>query len=155
MADTRPTKLSFPKAVWLCFLLLFAPSRFGVAEQEDNTARADFKEPPEPEHRSQHVRRAFFKSFMLVVASAATGCISGALLQFTSFSCAPPKTVGWLQIVGACILLWGTLFVRGWEIQTYCGVTLTERVNQWLYRFLYFSGTAMLVFSLAWPACQA
>lgn len=155
MADTRPTKLSIPKAAWLCFLLLFVPSRFEVAEHNDNIARAAYNQAPEPEHRSKHVRRAFFKSLILVVASATMGCISGSLLQLTDFSCAPAKAIGWLQIVGACILLWGTLFVRGWEIQTFCGVTLTERVNQWLYRFLYFVGTAVLVFSLAWPACQA
>ena len=45
-------------------------------------------------------------------------------------------------------MLWGTLFVRGWEIQTYSGVTLVERVNRWLYRALYCSGTALIVASL-------
>lgn len=54
-----------------------------------------------------------------------------------------------LQIVGATVLLWATLFVRGWDIQTFGGVTLTERVNRWIYRLLYCFGTAAFVASLA------
>jgi len=53
------------------------------------------------------------------------------------------------QVFGAGLLLSGTLFVRGWEIQSWSGVTLTERVNQWIYRFLYCTGTAVLIWSLA------
>jgi hypothetical protein len=69
--------------------------------------------------------------------------------------CSTPQTVVWLQIVGAGLLLWGTLFVRGWEIQTYSGVVFTERVNQWLYRFLYCTGTSVIVYSLAFLPCRA
>lgn len=56
-----------------------------------------------------------------------------------------------LQIFGATIVLWATLFVRGWEIQTIGGITLTERVNRWIYRLLYCSGTAAIVASLVLP----
>ena len=52
-------------------------------------------------------------------------------------------------MTGAGLLLWGTLFVRGYDIQTYGGVTLTERVNQWVYRTMYCAGTALLVCSVA------
>jgi hypothetical protein len=49
------------------------------------------------------------------------------------------------------LLLWGTLFVRGWDIQTIGGVTLVERVNHWIYRTLYCLGTAVFIFSLSLP----
>jgi hypothetical protein len=62
---------------------------------------------------------------------------------------APIYLVGVLQVVGAAILLWATLFVRGWDIQTMGGVSLTERVNQWIYRLLYCLGTTVIVVSLA------
>ena len=79
---------------------------------------------------------------------------SGArLILAVLIGCVTTKLISWLQIVGACFLLWGTLFVRGWEIETNCGVTFTERVNQWLYRFLYCVGTAVLVCSLVWTQC--
>jgi hypothetical protein len=55
-----------------------------------------------------------------------------------------------LQIAGALILLCGTLAVRGWDIQTHGGVTLTERVNQWLYRGAYCVGSALVIVALAW-----
>ena len=58
---------------------------------------------------------------------------------------------GGLQIFGATVLLGATLFVRGWDIQSWGGVTLTERVNRWIYRFLYCLGTAVIVASLALP----
>jgi hypothetical protein len=67
--------------------------------------------------------------------------------------CAAAKHITWLQIAGTCLLLWGTLFVRGWDIQSFGGVTLSERVNQWLYRSLYCTGTAALVSSLSWTQC--
>lgn len=153
MADTRPTKLSLVKAIWVCLLLLFSPSRFAKEEEADTKARASLDKISEPTPPSLHVRRAFGKSFLLVATSAALGYFLGITLQFAG--CASSQAIAWLQIAGACLLLWGTLFVRGWEIQTYCGVTLTERVNQWLYRFLYCSGTTVLVLSLAWPTCSA
>lgn len=84
-------------------------------------------------------------------AGRSRGGLSLGLGIGNSLGCSTPKLIAWLQIAGTCLLLWGTLFVRGWNIQTYGGVTLTERVNQWLYRTLYCVGTAVLVSSLAWP----
>ena len=56
-----------------------------------------------------------------------------------------------MQLVAAGILLWATLFLRGWDIQSIGGVTLTERVNQWWFRTAYWTGTAMLAASMMWP----
>lgn len=154
MADTRPTPISFGRAVWLCLLLLLSPGQFARAEQEDNAARENFTGDSSGGVPSYMVvRRAFFVSLALVVASGVFGYLVGTIA--TSVIRATSQGIAWLQIIGACVLLWGTLFVRGWEIQTYSGVVLTERVNQWLYRFLYCGGTAVLVGSLAWQQCQA
>ena len=59
------------------------------------------------------------------------------------------KTPFVLQVAAAILLLWGTLFVGGWDIQSWGGVTLTERVNRWLFRFMYCIGTAAVVVSLS------
>jgi hypothetical protein len=153
MADTRPTPVSFFQAVRLCWQLLFAPQRFVEAEQKDIATRNCYTGGASPPHRAVVVRAAFFKSLALVVVSSAMGFAAAHALH-TVGRCATGETVAWAQIVGASLLLWGTLFVRGWEIQSYSGVLLTERVNQWLYRALYCLGTAVLVFSLAFPACK-
>jgi hypothetical protein len=152
MADTRPTPVSFLTAVRLCVLLLFAPKKLIEAQNKDAIDRNNYTERVEREHSAYIVRRAFLYSLLLVAFSATIGYGIGLALG-AWFSCATTKLISWLQILGACFLLWGTLFVRGWEIETFCGVTFTERVNQWLYRFLYCVGTAVLVCSLAWPQC--
>ena len=152
MADTRPTPVGFFGAVRLCILLLLAPKRLIEAQDSDAKARNNYTERVEREHSAHIVRRAFLYSLLLVLLSGAIGYGSGLALGSWQ-GCATTKFIAWLQIAGACLLLWGTLFVRGWEIETYCGVTFTERVNQWLYRFLYCVGTAILVCSLSWPQC--
>ncbi len=151
MANTRPTPVGFVKAACLVWLLLTKPKRFLELQAEDSKA-SNAVTNPEKEEGAFVVRRAFFKSLLLVLASGAVGYVTGLALG-TANGCASASLVLWLQIVGASLLLWGTLFIRGWEIQTYGGVTFTERVNQWIYRALYCAGTAVLVCSLAWPQC--
>jgi len=153
MADTRPTPVSFVRAVRLSLLLLFAPKRFIEIENQDLAARKNYTEGSSKPASAEIVRSAFFRSFVLVIVSAAVGFAGGKVVHAIG-RCATPETVAWSQIAGAALLLWGTLFVRGWEIQTYSGVRLTERVNQWLYRFLYCIGTAVLVYSVSFPACR-
>ncbi len=153
MADSRPTPVSIFQAARLCWQLLFAPQRFIEAEQKDIEARNGYTDRPSPPHRASVVRGAFFKSLALVVVSSAVGFAVGHAMDSMG-RCATGETVQWAQIVGASLLLWGTLFVRGWEIQSFSGVLFTEWANQWLYRALYCLGTAVLVFSLAFPACK-
>lgn len=152
MADIRPTPVSFFSAIRMCVLLLFTPRRFIDVQNKDAKARNDHSTSVEREHGAYIVRRAFIYSLLLVLLSGGIGFGMGLALG-TMIGCPAPKLVSWLQIAGAGLLLWGTLFVRGWEIETFCGVTFTERVNQWLYRALYCGGTAVVVCSLSWPLC--
>ena len=152
MADTRPTPVSFLKAIWLCMLLLFHPQRFIAEETKDITARKNYTDINEPVHRAYIIRRAFIKSLIYVLGSAAIGYMAVNVVHKLG-RCSTADTITWLQVVGASLLLWGTLFVRGWEIQSFSGVLFSERVNQWLYRFLYCIGTAIIVYSLAFPLC--
>jgi len=124
-----------------------------VEERRDDEVRKTMAEPPPASpHRAFVVRRAFFSSLALVLVSGAVGFSAGVMMKSLG-RCATGATTSWLQIGGTSLLLWGTLFIRGWEIQSYGGVTLTERVNQWIYRALYCAGTAVIVYSLAFPAC--
>lgn len=158
MANTRPTPVSFLGGIRLCFLLLFCPGKFQVLQEKDNERLSALDgvsiQPEQREHPALIVRRAFFSSLFLVSLSGVSGFVAGNLWGKFG-TCSTSDSIAWLQILGACALLWGTLFIRGWEIQTHGGVTLTERVNQWIYRALYCIGTAILVFSLAWPQCPA
>ena len=153
MADTRPTQISPLRAVRLTLLLFLSPQRIADEEAKDNEDRAAIPSPTLARHRAYLVRSAFYSSLMIVLVSGAAGYAGGALMGSLP-RCATTSTTAWLQIVGASVLLWGTLFVRGWEIQTGGGVSLTERINRWIYRALYCSGTALLVYSVAFPACK-
>jgi hypothetical protein len=153
LADTRPTPASPWRAARLCLLVLFSPARMEAEEKLDDALRKAMPQAPVQTHRAFVVRRAFFASLALVLTSGAIGYGAGLTVPSLGW-CATSRIVAWLQIAGACLLLWGTLFIRGWEIQSYGGVTLTERVNQWVYRSLYCAGTAVIVFSLAFPACK-
>ena len=149
MADTRLTKVSVLRALQLCAFGVLCPRKVTEAERGDEEIRKGFPQPPPPqEPRAFRVRRAFWASLILVVCSIAVGYGAGATLRGLGGP-GTSKLVGGLQIVGATLVLWATLFVRGWDIQSIGGVTLTERVNQWLYRALYCLGTGAVVASLA------
>ena len=152
MSDTPPTKVTLVRAVQLCVLLLFVPKKFLAEEEADNKLQSERNDHEKCTHSAFVVRRAFWFSLVLVLASGLVGALFGVAAGYIT-GCAKTVWIVWLQIVGSLFLLWGTLFIRGWEIETWAGVTFTERVNQWLYRFLYCLGTAIIVFSLTWPYC--
>lgn len=149
MADTRLTKVSVLRALQLCAFAMFCPRKLAESERGDEETRKGLPQPPPPqEPRAFKVRRALWTSLILVLCSILVGYGAGATLRSLG-SPATSKLVGGLQVAGATLVLWATLFVRGWDIQTIGGVTLTERVNQWLYRSLYCLGTGAVVASLA------
>jgi hypothetical protein len=149
MADTRLTKIGFLRALKLCAFGILSPQKLVEAEVSDEKVRKTFSQPPPgPAPRAMKLRRAFWVSFILVLCSVVLGYAAGKIAAAVS-GITTSRLIGVLQIIGATLLLWATLFIRGWDIQTIGGVTLTERVNQWIYRFLYCLGTAVVVASLA------
>jgi nitric oxide reductase large subunit len=153
MADTRLTKISFWRAIFLVLIAAVAPNRFIREQEKDDEERKKFPEsPPHKEHNIMIVRRAFWSSLLLVIASSLLGYGIGFIID--SFSgCVGKRLINPFQIIGVLLLLWATLFVRGWDIQTYGGVTLTERVNRWIFRTLYCIGTGLIISSFALSGC--
>ena len=135
---------------WLCVLVVFSPKTFIAAESK----KAEHQDGPSEvaKHAAFVIQRAFWTSLLMVIGSAFVGVVVGLLLNIAT-GCTTTSVIRWLQVAGAGILLWGTLFVRGWEIATYSGDTSSERVNQWLYRGLHCIGTAIIVLSLTWRQC--
>ena len=149
MADTRLTKINFWRKLYLMLIATIAPKRFIEEQKKDDEERKNFPQPPPPRgHNIFRIRRAFWISLLLVVVSIISGYALGCTINYL-FGCFEKTIINVLQIIGAFILLCATLFVRGWDIQSFGGVTLAERVNQWIYRSLYFVGTAIIVFSLS------
>jgi hypothetical protein len=153
MADTRLTRVSFPQAMSLMAYAIYAPRRLVEAEVADEERRKALPQPRPLQPRAFKVMRAFWSSLGIVVCSLGAGYV-GAKGVDATVGPVSATVVGGLQILGATLLLWGTLFVRGWDIQTIGGVTLTERVNQWIFRSLYCLGTALIVGSLVLPVAS-
>lgn len=153
MADTRPTPANFRRALRLCLKVLFLPHQMEEEDKNDAQLRQSMGGSPAiAPHRAILVQRAFFSSFALVFTSGLLGYGAGKLMEELG-RCAESTTTSWLQISSAAILLWATLFIRGWDIQSFGGVTPTERVNQWLYRSMCCMGTVIGVYSLAFSGC--
>ena len=140
----------FFRAVWLCGLVVFSPRQFIARDSKEAGIRGDSSEIEK--HTAFVIQRAFWISLLLVIAAALIGGAVGSLFNLAT-GCATASAIRWLQVAGAGILLWGTLFFRGWEIATWSGDTPSERVNQWLYRGLHCIGTATIVLSLTWRQC--
>jgi hypothetical protein len=141
MALHSPT----PKSIWeiatLCFDAVFRPQTFTQKEIADNSLlnNVQSSSPPPPIYG---VRRALAGSLLLTLLAMVTGAVFAMTLAAALTD--RRLAIGISGGVGALVLLWATLAIRGWEIQTIGGGTLTERVNQRIFRFLYWIGTALL-----------
>lgn len=150
MGAKLPNPVSPWQAVKLCVFAVFAPRRFSELEEADLAILEKKPNAPKVE-RVLVVRRALLSSGLLVLVSAGCGFALGKGISFAGWN-ACASTITGLQIAGSAILLWATLAVRGWDILTFASATLTERVNQWIYRFLYCVGTGLLVWSVSWTS---
>jgi hypothetical protein len=91
--------------------------------------RPEKLELDEPEvERLEVVRRALVNSAGVVFVAVLLGWLIGSLLG-DIFGCTTKGITNGLQIVGAGVLLWGTLFVRGWEIQSFGGFPLAALLS--------------------------
>ena len=147
MTDYQTPSIPKRMMVLLCCLVLFSPKRFARTAAPFDTL---------PEHHqintdhAAKIRRAFWGAGITVAASAVSGWMLSVWF-FRTWSYASPRAITSCQVAATLIILWATLAVRGWDIQTIDGTTMTESVNQWLFRFAYFCGTTLLVLSLFWP----
>lgn len=132
-------------------LLVFRPSEFERVAAAENAKLET--EPNDERSRTVHIRTALCASFTAVALATAAGAITGLLAAKALGSPGTGLTI--LQMVGAFLVLWATLAVRGWEIQSFAGATLEEQVNRWIYRSLYTVGTFLLIMSLFWANAGA
>lgn len=133
--------------------LLVAPSAFLAAEDRNLVVANAPRRGNDIADRAALVRRAFWRSAALVAIAFAAGALIARIVEGAGYALIPDWQLK-LQAASAAILLWGTVFVRGWDIQSYGGATLSERANRTLYRALYVVGTRLGVFATLCPALQ-
>ncbi len=147
---------------WAIVLMVFAPSRL-IAHCVDHAMRSQ-PEPLDPERERKLklqfekqfyksvfvIRSSVFASFVVVGGAIAAALVTGAVLRAMSIA-KPDEWNAWLQYGGIGVLLWATLArVDQSAIETWDGGTLPERIDLWLYRWLYIAGSYPLALSVAW-----
>ena len=142
MSYSRPTPKSVGEIVQLVFYAFVSPERFAALEKADkDLLNAQSSENASP--RIAKVRAALCEALVWALSSLFFGYILGKLGVL--FLVQPQSLARPFVYLGTAILLWAAFALRGWEIQTWGGETLTERVNRWIFRGLYWLGTLFLV----------
>lgn len=130
--------------------LIFSSTAFLDAEERNTEAANAPRKGASIAERAALVRRAFWRSATLVLLAFVVGGLIAAAMRWVGYALYPRWQL-FLQAMSAAILLWDTVFVRGWDIQSYGGAMLTERANRTLYLILYVSGTTLDVFATLSP----
>jgi hypothetical protein len=133
------------------YLIFRSPERFEQLATEDAARLPAADRANQFARAARDVRRGLGESFGLVVLTVVTGWLVGEVLEH--FIGSTSLVVNHLlQYGGVGIILWATLAIRGWSIQTSNGNTLPERLDRAIYRALYLVGSFLLVLSVAWPS---
>lgn len=151
MALKNPTPTSLSQKIGLCWLALADPARFSELEAEDDEALNSREAMPQ-RYRVDSVRNAYGNALLASLSAALIGAAlgAGAIIVFGNATLAAAIVAA----LGAAVLLWATLAVRGWEVQTWNGATLTEQLNRWLFRGMYWIGTMLLALAAVWSAAS-
>ena len=147
----------FRNLYWLALLFL-SPERFRqMAIADDGTrftgaaSRVSPGYTPSSEYardmeetykkRTAALRQGIGMPLLLIVVALGLAWLTVSLLRrglgFTFGS----KTTQWLQLASLLLVVWATLSELGWEIQSWSGTTMPERLNRFWFRGLYFLGT--------------
>ncbi len=142
---------AFKATIWC----LLSPRRFAqlALEYDRNLPHIEIDDDQISQRIQEAViiRRAFWFSCLWTSGALLLGYLIGLILK-GFVGAASTSTATFVQAVSAGVVLIATLAVRGWEIQTFSGQTLSEKVNQWLMRTLFVSGTFAFSLFLGWTA---
>jgi hypothetical protein len=105
----------------------------------------ELKDPAAFSERFHILRRKFWNGFAkaVVVAMSALGGLALA-------GHGTPNAVSWLRIFAAILALTATLGRGGWDIQSYKGQTVVERIDRGMYLIGQLGAFALLVLLLGW-----
>lgn len=136
-----------------CKILFYAiarPTRFTEAEirHNDEVNRILLgRKPIDEPSKIHYIRSAQFQAFCICLGSTLSGAGIGIAMAKAMTGTAAATAI---IVTGTARLLWATLAFQGWSVQSGDGQTLTERVNQWLFRALYAVGTFFISLGSTW-----
>lgn len=89
------------------------------------------------------MRRRFWRGFALVI-----GAIGAVLFVQWGRSALIFGVGDWLRVLAVVVALTAVLGRAGWEIQTWKGITVTERIDRGMYVVGQLGAAALLIFVL-------
>ena len=136
-------------------MCLVAPSRFvaWARTYDAGIPRIEPSDDPDAGRRksARVVSRAFWFSCLLTGGAVVVGYGAGQILR-CSTGPVGASTAKLVQELSVAVVLVATLAARGWDIQTYGGISLIEKVNQWLTRSLFVFGTSFFSLFVGWAS---
>jgi hypothetical protein len=94
------------------------------------------------EKRRRLLRRNVFLSFFILASAVVVS------LLYSLISTVPASLRAWLGVASLFFFAWSTFARLGWSGQSYRGDTVMERLDEWIFRFLYWLGTFLGILAL-------
>ncbi len=154
MADSRPVPITTREKLHLIYLVIFHPhcaSSLQKVVEEWRRKRLDERRPggSDLSDRARLLGKGLRQSLVAILSALFLGGVIWYVVNLIGWNVSHVVARG-LQVVGSVLLLWGTLFVRGWEIQTISGQSVVELVNRWIFVAVYWLGTFIAVLGVLW-----
>jgi hypothetical protein len=99
--------------------------------------------------RTVELRRSLRQAFTWVLCSALASSGIGLLLQWWLGICAQWLS-SLLQLTAVAVILGATIWELGWGIRSMEGITLPERMHQWVFRLMYVVGSSLFFVAYVW-----
>ena len=125
-------------------------------ELKEQFLRGEYK--PDKESMRHHVelrttalRKSLRSSGLLVLVSAT---VAGAIGWYLHKRFGPLSSLvnTAIQSAGAGLILWAAIWELGWNVRSFGGESLPERVHQWVFRSLCVCGTFCFFLAYSWVA---
>src|SRR5690606_34769481 len=133
-------------------IALFSPASF-AAEEEGYNALLKVRPQASPPANIFLVRNGLWSALYWTTGASVLGAMLSLLLVRSGFLLTGVATG--IAIGGAMMLLYATLALQGWPIQSIRGETLAEQVNRWIFRTLYVVGTFLVIWGSAWATLSS
>jgi hypothetical protein len=99
------------------------------------------------EERTRLLRKSIAKSFLYLFYTISISFIFSFLIVRILKIYFSSTLLITIRFISASLIFWAVLGRLGWEIQTYAGDTLPEKINSLWYRLLYILGVFFVMFS--------
>lgn len=135
--------------LWYLFLIYIRPSAFVnicVAKSGKETTEDKENVRNNDSDRTRKIRKSHFKNFVLITVLSGSGfLVADAINTYCTLELFSIRV---FRLVSIIIVAWTVLSKLTWEIQSWSGESLPEKVNSFAFKFFYGVGIFMAVVAI-------